>query len=388
MSKGAQQTLIKAKIVLGYLQVVAGLYGAFQSVTWPSNFRKFIGAFQFLNVNPFRMAMPSCLNNSLQLDAYGDMVVTAMLPLALALLVGFFYLVRRNAHARRSCNHSDAFKAGSIRNVAFLVFLLYPSACANILRLLQPCVTLCLDVEETECTAYLSTDYTVVCAGTKYDRYVRASYALAAIYMVLVPLAIFAVLFRMRRRNMLPAKPEHTSAARGLTFFYGAYHPRFFFWDLLEMLRKLLLTGIIIFIGEDSFTQLVAGILVGVITLAMHLQLQPFVDTSDANLQTLSLLSTVLVMVIGVALRGQQAEAQSGGTGGDMTDNQGLGVLLILVCLGTVLGFVVLVVLHVRQRQRDRGKVKPTSPASDVPSGAEFGFSAIVNPAYSAELDI
>ena len=41
----------------------------------------------------------------------------------------------------------------------------------------------------------------------------------------------------------------------------------------------------------------------------MHLQLQPFVDTSDANLQTLSLLSTVLVMVIGVALRGQQAEA-------------------------------------------------------------------------------
>jgi hypothetical protein len=53
-----------SQVIIGYLQVTSALYGSFSSIVWPQNYRNFLGAFQFLSLNPVNMVMPSCLDAS------------------------------------------------------------------------------------------------------------------------------------------------------------------------------------------------------------------------------------------------------------------------------------------------------------------------------------
>jgi len=137
-----------------------------------SNYRAFLGAFQFLNINIFSIVMPVCLHSSwrweiglgfllgtvtikIRMNGYDEFLLSNIFPVALMMCLWLYYRVRRP----KDPQGQRAFAAGCYRNVAFIVFLFYPSASVNTFRLLRPCSTVCLDMEETDCTDYLSRDY-------------------------------------------------------------------------------------------------------------------------------------------------------------------------------------------------------------------------------------
>ena len=155
-------------------------------------------------------------------------------------------------------------------------------------------------------------------------------------------------------REHIPAKAENheTPFVQSLTFYYEAYNVDkaggskwFCLWDVWDMLRKLFLTSVILFIGEESFTQLTVGVGFAVMALCMHLQFRPF-DPDDRighYLQVVSLSSIAGVLLIGVGLRGQQATE---GSEAKSVDSYGLGVLLIAVSVLTLIGVVGVALWH------------------------------------------
>ena len=375
----------KAKIVLSFLQVASSLRESFSSVVWPTNFRAFLGAFRFLNINPFAMVMPVCLVASWHLDAYADFVVMLLLPTACVLLIGIYAALRHPPRAQAD-DYGD-FMAGCWRNVFFFVFLFYPSMALNTFRLLRPCTPVCLDTDQTDCTEYLDSDYSIECRGSRYDAFYAAAAVVAAVVACGIPLALLVVLVYERRvQKQVPAGPGATPFQRGLAFFYESYSNNCYLWEAGEMVRKLLLTSVIIFIGEDSFTQLTVGVLLCIVALCLHAQLRPFPDGQDYWLQYISLSALTASLLIGIALRGQQSESeQADDEAAAARDNEGLGVLLILCCIACFVWLILYAAWRLRQLYRARRRQRMRVAAPDLGPGplapANFMFS---NPVYSS----
>ena len=376
IKRHAKSILNKAKIMLSYLQVAASVREAFASVTWPSNYRNFLGAFQFMSVNPLAMVMPVCLNAAWTLDAYFDFLLGVALPPAAAVLVALCYLARRPpAGAERR-----SWAAGCWRTFNFIVFLVYPFICINTFRLLKPCQTICLDVEATDCQTYLDTDYSITCDTDKYRQFRRAAMASAILYAGGIPAVLLVVLWQSKRRGQLPPTEASTPFEIGLAFFYESYKPSRYLWEIPDMVRKLLLTSVVIVVGEDSYTQLVLGVLFAGLALCLHLHLRPYPEVNDAGepdtsefwLQAISLTAVAITLLVGIALRGQQSELGSAGDGDEARaaehDNQGLGIVLIILCVLVFAWLLGLFTLHLRNhlRRRQRANVRPESMATTV----------------------
>ncbi len=192
-------------MLISYLQVLSAVYGSFKSVQWPQNFRDFIGSFQFLTFNPIGVVMPACLNRNLRLDAFDDFVVAVvLLPsllLAVSVLPSLFWHWR-GGHSPK------LIKAAAVRNMGFVVFLLYPYCATSIFRLLRPCSSICYDLEERDCIRYLDTDYSIQCSGDKYEAYKSAAWAFVALYVIGIPLVLTILLLRGKRRGHVSNKKK------------------------------------------------------------------------------------------------------------------------------------------------------------------------------------
>ena len=93
------------------------------------------------------------------------------------------------------------------------------------------------------------------------------------VYPIGIPLGYFILLFRQRRLlnphepvlGILPDYPGFEGAVRyvrsknialqSTVFLWGSYEPRVYWWEVVEMLRKMLLTGAIVFMSPGTPTQ-------------------------------------------------------------------------------------------------------------------------------------
>ncbi len=139
------------------------------------------------------------------MNAYGDFVMAVVLLPALAILVAWLPPL----YWRRYCTHQNKDKllrATTVRNVSFVLFLLYPYCSTNILNLLRPCKEICEDLEGKVCTSYLDTDYSITCEDSTYAAYRAAAQVFTILYVVGLPLGLAAILFRAHRRGMVREK--------------------------------------------------------------------------------------------------------------------------------------------------------------------------------------
>ena len=91
---------------------------------------------------------------------------------------------------------------------------------------------------------------------------------------------------------------DHLASRFG--FLYAAYEPGVWFWEVLEMGRKLFFTGLLIFIAPGSPSQMVIAILAGLAWLVVATLMQPYQSDSDDLLATIA--STEIVLLTFAAL--------------------------------------------------------------------------------------
>lgn len=101
------------------------------------------------------------------------------------------------------------------------------------------------------------------------------------------------------------------------------------------MLRKLLLTSVIIYIKAGSILQVMVGLLICVGFLIAQVKFQPFNSDEDDNLQSVSLGSSVLTLVSAAMIMDTH------------TDNAAIATFLILGVNLAVVGFALYILLFV-----------------------------------------
>jgi len=114
-------------------------------------------------------------------------------------------------------------------------------------------------------------------------------------------------------------------AIRRIGTVFAAYSVRTWFWEMSEMLRKLLLVGLLLFISPGEPAQIGCGLLITLLFLFAQLIFQPFATKPMNQLQTACQLSIAMSLFVGMMSKvdkyiQQEAELAASGFWGADTE--------------------------------------------------------------------
>merc|ERR1740130_1964432 len=75
------------------------------------------------------------------------------------------------------------------------------------------------------------------------------------------------------------------------------------YWELVEMFRKLLFTSLIMFLAQGTATQIVIAMFISFTWLVAHLIIQAYKEAADSWLQTCSMLGIFLSLWLGLIIK-------------------------------------------------------------------------------------
>ena len=157
------------------------------------------------------------------------------------------------------------------------------------------------------CTYYLKMDYSLKCFDKTYNKYVIAAYV-GSIYPVLFPLFIVVVLYFLYYRShiknrALNPQPKRVEIVEGMRFIYENYNERCWYWEIVETIRKLILTSCLSLIGAEGRTYIGMAAMASGFYAVAHAQARPIPDKFEHLLQLSSLVATFFNLSVDVLLR-------------------------------------------------------------------------------------
>jgi hypothetical protein len=157
--------------------------------------------------------------------------------------------------------------------VLVVLYLIFPSANTIIFQTFN-CHSL------GELGSYLKADYQLDCETEAHDIAVIFAGVMSICGSLGVLLLFFVLMYRDRK-------------AQHLHFFCGSYKEEYYYWECIEIMKKLILVGFNVTFKPGSIVQLTAAILVTLIYTAALLRCQPYIENS-----TIAEGSSLLLVVV------------------------------------------------------------------------------------------
>ena len=305
--------LSKVKIVIGFYQVTNGLLEAFSYIKWPGSLEVIAKYSGFLQLNVLQIAPVQCLFPGMSLNAFRSLFATMTMNAFVTCLCGIGYrlhklIIERNrsleedAKSRRIMQSKELF----YKNLFFFLYVTYLSTCSKTALVLPlACRNLCRDDKEALCSKYLRADYSVPCKGQNYNDMLIGAYVSIA-YIFALPAASVCVLWKHQRAQLATeeeGKSQEIAFSKemvsGLRFLFENYKTRSWYWELVEMTRKVILTSGLILVGQESRSYIgLALVIAGMYGIAFS-WIKPMQDAMENKLMAASLACTVVNLVIG-----------------------------------------------------------------------------------------
>ena len=266
-----------------------------------------------LQLNILQMAPVHCLLPSLHIDAFGNLFTIMAINAGVIGFAAIAYKMRtliisRNQHLEdeQKLRKVSQLKELVYRNVFFFLYVTYLSTCAKTASVLPiACRRLCLDETEKSCFKYLRADYSIQCHDSDYSISIIVAYISLA-YIVALPFATFITIWRQRRVTLATADEGtsgDTSATTeliiGLRFLFENYKAHSWYWELVEMTRKVIVTSGLTLVGKETRSYIGLGWVVAGMYGVLFAWFRPIQDVFENKLMTTSLAVTVVNVGIG-----------------------------------------------------------------------------------------
>ena len=128
-----------------------------------------------------------------------------------------------------------------------------------------------------------------------------AAWLAIGLYAVLVPIIYAMLLFSSRRA--LGGSVAPTALSKGLVFLSKDYLPQTFAWELVEVARKITLTGFLALVQPGSLLQLYLGVAVALCILILQMYASPYRSVSDNFLSMVSASALVLTLFASLGIQ-------------------------------------------------------------------------------------
>ena len=305
--------LSKIKIAIGFYQVTNGLLQAFSYIKWPGSMRVISKYSEILQFNILEIAPVHCLSSGLKADVFANLFSMMTINGAMIAFAGITFIVFRlvilrdkTLEGKEKSIKISGVKETIYRNLFFFLYVTYLDTCSKTASVLPlACRELCHDKNEDHCLEYLRTDLSIQCHDSQYKNLAIIAY-LCTVYVLALPVATFIILWRKRKDILMMADGEEGDNQRlgsevtmGLQFLFENYKGTSWYWEFVEMSRKVIITSGLILIGQESRSYIglawvIAGIY-GVFFAWNH----PIQDAFENRLMTTSVAVTVFNLGIG-----------------------------------------------------------------------------------------
>ena len=278
-----------ARILVGYMQVITQI-GLVLGFELPPKLKWIIKLLKPLAMSIKSFFQLDCLG---AIDFYQEWTVrTLVIPFVLVVLV----TLRYSFEIRRGEAKADA--AGSLRaNIFFIIFVLYPGICNEAFSMFN-----CRDLDGG--LSIMETDYRVDCNSSQHTIYKLISGVVIVVFSLGIPISLVVLMLRriedygsgtdsdrfVARRAADELKIDDIAAAdairdistgREYSFLVNSFKPRYYFWEGVDMIRKLILVGLLVMVGRGSVAQLFVAVVVSVALLVLQVTLQPYKHWED-----------------------------------------------------------------------------------------------------------
>ena len=164
-----------------------------------------------------------------------------------------------------------------------LLFCFFPSVCSEIFISWS-----CISFQDGPNAAveFSRADLSLRCGTAAYNELTSVAVVFFVVWPVCVPLLFLSLLLSLRKHIALH---KLTPLVHATAFLHREYRSSCFWWEPLELVRKLVLTGLVTRIPESSSTlRLLVALLVLVFFLLITIQFQPFRQQEDNLVSTLA----------------------------------------------------------------------------------------------------
>ena len=218
------------------------------------------------------------------------------------------------------------------------------------------------------------------------------------VYPLGVPFMYFTLLYNGREYIRNRDNPDNTIVANSFstltTMLWSEYDPCCWWWEVFECGRRLMLTGVLVFIKPGSISQIVWALLMSVLACTMSAFWCPYVDNRDDYVAILASVVLVVNLSAAILIKTDVVGEDKYNLPPDGTDgyNQETFDWLLLMFNLSVLGAaVVVVIIQFRSPLPDKEAKKTQSNVdgegdSDVATGHDERFFQYTNPVAGLEL--
>ena len=156
-----------------------------------------------------------------------------------------------------------------------------------------------------------------------------------------------------------------------------AYEPEYWWWEAVEMVKKMILNGGLLVISRSSPAQILVGFLFSLMYLIFLIRYEPFEDIVDDRLQIVMTIMHCMNVFGGVIFRlsGDKGEISS-------TD---LGLILVGLNIFVVLGACTLIIMAFTKVKCN--SCNPIQQPKKNAASVQLRHSIIMNPLYNKKHD-
>ena len=247
------------KIVVGFYQVIAGIFSALARVRWPI---ALISTEKYLNLfegNILQFVPLSCIHSRLRIDQFAKFLGIIFLNVFVVFIILIYLLLKkRYVKTKVDCPDSEKLRAVSslkkscYRNIFLFLLTSYSTTSKTIIQTLPlpgACVETCFTDVKSECNFLLRADYSIQCFTPRHNIFWPVA-AVFALYPLGFPLLVLFLMYKYRESQ------EEEEISFGLRVFFENYKRKFWYWEITEMYRKLILISLVFLFGSESLSQI------------------------------------------------------------------------------------------------------------------------------------
>ncbi|RYH21675.1 hypothetical protein EON65_20285 [archaeon] len=339
--KKMQDITVKVKIFISTFQVVSGCTSVFD-VNMPNAFAAFADAFSFVNLDVYSIFPIGCAQ---QMNFMDELLLTTVAPLLCVGLMGLFlaavYARMKHMASDEAIRQYEYMKDKVLTAFFFLTYLVLPSVSVTIFQTFI-CQNIDPDNEDSsQEDLFLVADMNISCTSTYYYSWVLYACMMLVVYPIGIPLCYFVMLYRNRagiitRDEVLEKEEKEEKDGRTmsqriadsldksvdyihnplkesvksldrvssmidmddslhklppqvarLSFLWAAYEPGFWYWEVIETFRRIMLTAVLSAIAPGTSSQNVFSIIVSVLFIKLYASHKPYEEDSDDALAEL-----------------------------------------------------------------------------------------------------
>ncbi|CAB1099999.1 unnamed protein product [Ectocarpus sp. CCAP 1310/34] len=187
-----------------------------------------------------------------------------------------------------------------------LTFLVYSSVSSTVFQTFA-CETL------DDGNEYLRADFRIHCTDAKHKAFEVYAGVMLAVYPVGIPLLYAILLFR--RRHVLVDAVTDKTVPQSISGLREPYRSEWFYYEVVECGRRVMLTGVVIFVFPDDAAHFAITMLIAFSFLIVFEILSPYESESDIWLSrgghVIVFLSTFDLLLLKVDVSGESDQSQT-----------------------------------------------------------------------------